>query len=780
MTLKGANRGLLWQAFFNGNGIARRLILALVVFSSAITAVITAVQLYGDYRSDVQSINDSLRYIRESSLPILRDSVWVSDDAQIKAQLEGLLRLRDMEFIAINIDGKERWAAGRQTSSHVVTDHMRLVRPYRGRDVEIGYLRVVASLDNVWSRLVDRLIIVLIDNGVKTLLVAAFMLLVMQLLVTRHLSKLSGYARAMDPRRLEGEDLRLDRSDKGRWRPDALDYLVQAINDMRRNLRDAYRDMRDANGRLHESEERLRLAMDATNEGVWDSSIAKGGVVYSPGWARMLGFDQTEVPPEYDTWESRLHPDDRDRALSLLRAHLEGESDVFVAEHRLKCKNGDWLWVLGRGRVVERAPDGTPLRAVGTCTDISELKEAQHDLQRLNEELEQRVAERTTDLAQARDMAEQASQAKSEFLSRMSHELRTPMNAILGFTQLLESDPRYPLPADQSEFVQEILFAGRHLLDLINEVLDLARVESGRISLMTTSLEIAPLINECVGLVRPLAERHAIAMTVELDVDYTIRADRLRLRQVLLNLLSNAVKYNREAGSVRISATAEPGIGVRIAVHDSGPGIAPDSLPSLFMPFERLPSTAQDVEGTGIGLALSKRLVEAMSGKIGVDSTPGVGSIFWIQLPVAAPVAADHPVEKAAAATAASADARYNLLYVEDNPANMRLMRRIIASRPEWSLLSAGSAEEGLALAQAQRLDVVLLDIGLPGMDGFEALRHLRGDPKTSDIPVIAVSADAMPHDVERGLTAGFDAYLAKPLELADFFRTVDRLLARH
>ena len=618
---------ILHDAFFNGNGVARRLIVALVLFSTAITAVFTTLELYRGYQADVGAINSSFSFIRRSSLPVLTDSVWVSDNMQINAQLEGLLNLRDLEYVAISVGDEVRWSAGELRSARTTRSEMHLVRSYRGQNVPIGQLTVVASLDTVWARLWDRLIVVLIENGIKTLLVALFMLLVFQLLVTRHLAKLSHYARNYDPRHLQQDDLTLDRPATGRWRPDALDYLVNAVNDMRHKLRAAYLD-------VHDSEERLRLAMEATNEGVWDWSVANERVLYSPGWTRMLGYEPDELPAVYASWESRIHPADRGEVLEKLQAHLQGQTRGFIAEHRLKTKSGDWLWVVGRGRVIEYSADGAPLRAVGTMNDISALKEAEHKLLQLNEELEQRVLERTVDLEQARVEAEMANQAKSSFLSRMSHELRTPMNAILGFAQLLDTSEKPALSPEQSDYVQEILFAGRHLLELINEVLDLARVESGRLNLELTEVDVANLAAECIALIKPLSEEKSLTVSSEVQAGCVAFADPLRLRQVLLNLLTNAVKYNQQGGKVTLKAHPDAPLGIYIGITDSGSGIAKEDLPKLFRAFERLGASEQ-VEGTGIGLALSQRLIEAMGGEIHVESEPGEGSTFWLTIPAA-------------------------------------------------------------------------------------------------------------------------------------------------
>ena len=375
------------------------------------------------------------------------------------------------------------------------------------------------------------------------------------------------------------------------------------------------------------------------------------------------------------------------------------------------------------------------------------------------------------ELRAARDDAERASRAKSEFLSSMSHELRTPLNAILGFAQLLERDDAQPLPPRQVDQVQQIRRAGEHLLALISDVLDLASVEAGRQPIKTAAVPLAPLVDDCLQMMRPAAQARGIVLHVERGAgDVTVAADRKRLRQVLLNLLSNAVKYNREQGEVQVSLSAAAGHGT-VAVQDTGPGLAPAQLQRLFMPFERLGAAGGPVEGAGIGLALSRRLAELMQGTLEVDSVPGQGSCFRIRLPLAAwpdgrgdaaPAAPSPPP----GATASQPARRCTVLYIEDNPVNAALLAAMVERVPGATLAIAAWPEDGLAMARADRPDLVLLDILLPGMDGYEVLARLRADPATRALRVVAVTANAMPDDIARALAAGFDGYLTKPLDL--------------
>jgi len=384
-------------------------------------------------------------------------------------------------------------------------------------------------------------------------------------------------------------------------------------------------------------------------------------------------------------------------------------------------------------------------------------------------------------LVAAKEQAEGANRAKSQFISQMSHELRTPLNAILGFGQLLQSDDRHPLVAEQKQHAQEILRGGRHLLRLINDVLDLGRIETGRLAIDNAPVRLLPVLDECIALVQPLAQERGVVLhrLARESCGCQVMGDRTRLQQVLLNLLANAIKYNRPDGQVAVSCHADAQ-SVRVDVHDTGYGLSSEQQQRLFRAFERLGADATSVEGTGIGLALSRRLAQAMGGEIGVDSEVGTGSTFWLRLVQAAQaqVAAPSAPPQAAVTATLAGDREYRVLYVEDNPVNIVLMEAMLARLPQLKVSHADHPADGLEMARATRPDLILLDIQLPGMDGFEVLRRLRADAGTRDIPAIAVSASAMATDVEAGLASGFAAYLTKPLDMGTLLDTVQRVLA--
>jgi len=390
-------------------------------------------------------------------------------------------------------------------------------------------------------------------------------------------------------------------------------------------------------------------------------------------------------------------------------------------------------------------------------------------------ELERRVEERTHELSEATAEAGRANRAKSEFLSRMSHELRTPLNAILGFGQLLEMDA---LSERQAEGVGHILRAGRHLLGLINEVLDISRIEAGRLSLSLEPVPVRETVGQAMQLVQPTASALAVTVRVEtIDERLHVLADRQRLQQVLLNLLSNAVKYNRPRGTVTIACEPAGDERVRISVTDTGPGIAAEKLERLFVPFDRLGAEATGVEGTGLGLALSKSLVAAMGGTMDVRSEPGTGSTFSVEVAVApGPEAAGLAAVAAAGPLAAPARPQ-TILYIEDNLSNLRLVESILSRRPGVTVLSAMQGRVGLDLARHHLPDLVLLDRHLPDIPGEEVFRLLAEDPRTRAIPVIMLSADAILTGVQRLLDAGVRAYLTKPLDVRRLLEVIDETL---
>lgn len=402
-------------------------------------------------------------------------------------------------------------------------------------------------------------------------------------------------------------------------------------------------------------------------------------------------------------------------------------------------------------------------------------------LAELNDSLESRIAERTQELRLALEASDEqskavaaASQAKSDFLAGMSHELRTPLNAVIGFAELMRmNETAEPLTRRQSQAVEQILGSGQHLLSLIEEVLDLARIEAGKLSMSVERVDPQLVVRQVCDNLRPAAEASGVTLRAPAPTaGLGVVADRTRLRQVLINLVSNAIKYNREGGDVLLEVRQTKD-GVALSVHDTGVGIPEDRKAELFQPFNRLGRETSDVAGTGIGLAVSRRLAEAMRGRLECASVEGEGSTFTLHLPLARPAAqpmtaSPIPTDSLPAAT---------MLYVEDNPSNIALMRHVVAALGPIQLHVAENGHEGLSLARDLRPDVILLDINLPGLSGFELKARLDADPLTRGIPTLALSASAMPGDIKRGKEAGFRDYLTKPLDIPAFAAAMNRAL---
>ena len=747
------------------DGLARHLILSLILFSSLITALITAIDLYSDYKRDIGGIENRMRFIRESYLPTLVESVWVADKVQIDTQLEGLSRLQDIEYLAIGVAGQERWRAGALRSKRRIASDIPLLRNYRGRAVNIGTLHIVASVDNVMDRLWNKLLETLLRNLGKSFLVAVFMVFIFQRLAGRHLETIARHLRLLGREPHSAQVLRLDRPAQGRWRPDTLDDVVSAVNSMHQDIGRSHAEILALNAELeqrvaertHDLERqnlRNELILDTTADGFFVVGLDGRILDVNPAYCRMLGYTRGEL-------------------LQLMVPDVEAnENAQEVAAHIAKILHDGH----DRFDTRQRRKDGS-LVAVEISVNLVALGDEKMFYAFVRDITERKQAEQA--LILTKNEAERANAAKSEFLSRMSHELRTPLNAVLGFGELLETDTAHRLTEEQNDHVREILHAGNHLLAMVNEVLDLSRIESGRLEVSLEPVALAPMIEMCVAQLRPLAAQRGIKVTLELEPNllHTVQADRTRLKEVLLNLLSNAVKYNREGGAIDVRCTPLENKRLRISVHDTGHGIVADALPRLFQPFERLDSAYTGIQGTGIGLALSKILVEAMRGVIGVESVPGAGSTFWFELPLAE---ARESIPDAAAAIFAITPicaSRHKILYIEDNPANMRLVQKIVTSREGIAFLEGVDGEAGLLIAIERQPDLILLDINLPGMDGFEVLRLLRENPVTRAIPVVAISANAMSRDIERGMEAGFSDYLTKPLEVQRLLSVVDRIL---
>lgn len=533
----------------------------------------------------------------------------------------------------------------------------------------------------------------------------------------------------------------------------------------------AYNDRKNLHAQkeaLAQSEERWKFALEGNGDGVWDWEIGRAEVFLAPRWKSMIGFANDEIGNLPNEWVSRVHPDDRQQVFSSFIDYCHTGRGIFHAEFRMRHKDGHYVWILSRGKVVQHAPDGRPQRIVGTHSDITVLKQAERALR-------------------DKQIAEAANRAKSEFLSRMSHEVRTPLNAIRGFTQLLvQRQPAGEVSGDSAEYLHQIQLSTELLSELVDDVLDLQQIEAGAISISREAVPLDDVVRQCTAMLAPLASRYQVLIDDQVDASVRVWADKRRLQQVLSNLMSNAIKYNRTHGVVRLSLSPAHAAGQHtLCVEDTGPGLNAGQLARLFQPFERLGQDTSQIEGTGLGLIITRSLTEAMGGQLEIRSQTGAGTRVYVTLPVAddgqemtdnkdtapigAPITADttaEPTQASATTHACTADAPLRVVYVEDNRINALLFQEALRPYPELWLEVAEDGQMALTVAREHRPEVLVIDAHLPGMSGFEVLKALRTLPGLADVPAYMCSADALPEDIQRAHEEGFVGYWTKPIDI--------------
>lgn len=783
-----------------GNKIGKKLMAMIIAFSSLITFFITAIQLFADYteqRNDLDATLDSVTV----NIPTISGSVWSFDEEQIVLSLEGLVNLRNIEHVIIKTEtGKSAWQAGTPKSEHVVERTYPLFYDKRGEQVNIGSLQVIASLDDIYDRVLSKALGILLSNGIKTFFVALFMFAIFYRLVTRRLAALA--------EKVENITQELVRSDiNGLYQADPKDDEIQSLRksfdhmvdklrttfntleDTNNSLQHAYEEVRTINSqlelRVHErtqhlsqeiiereyvqqslknSEQRLRDIAESASDWFWETGTDHCFTYVSSRCYEVTGLSQEEIlGKRRHALAAYLSPDYEPDIWDAYDEILRNELPLEEFRYRLKTRNGNIRVIELSGRPYYDAT-GTFKGYRGAARDVTDQVHYQEQLQK------------------AKEKADVASKAKSEFISSMSHELRTPLNGILGFAQLLIMNPKKALDKQQTLYVDQILGASNHLLTLINEILDLSRVEAGKINLEMEVLSPIDVIKDNIDLLESAARDYKVTITTDftqVPEDVQVVADITRFNQIVMNLCFNAIKYNRPNGHVDIILSVEKKRWLRISVKDNGYGLTAEQVDQLFTPFNRLGAETTDTEGTGVGLSISQKLVHLMHGQIGVESTPDVGSTFWFELELvqAAPVQNVHPILPFMSDNQSLKLLPCRVLYVEDNNENMMLISKIFDNFDQAELLQATTAEQGIEIALSEEIDLILMDLNLPGIDGFEALKILQQKEETKNIPIFALTANVHPDTIQRGIKEGFRSFLTKPVDIGSLIKTINSVL---
>lgn len=560
--------------------------------------------------------------------------------------------------------------------------------------------------------------------------------------------------------------------------------ILEAIlifNPLVKNIKKSISSLEISVDEYEVSEARLLEAQKLASIGDWQLNLLNNTLVLADEIYRIFGTTPDTFSPSVEALLQMVHIDDRQDVRVMLDSTILNCNSTNL-EHRIIRPDGSERVVYNQA-LAHKTEDGRIISLTGTIQDITAQNIVQKELELHQNELEDLVEERTLALQSACMQAEQANKAKSQFLSSMSHELRTPLNAIIGFSEMLEEYSDVASQEEKLDYISHIIKAGYHLLNLINEVLDLSRIDAGYLDINLESVPLNLTIKDTISQIEVgLANRSNISINNMIeDHKVTIMADQVKFTQVIINLLNNAVKYNREGGTVTVNAEQVGKDKLRIFISDTGNGIEATDIDKVFEPFERLSYKNSNVEGAGIGMTVTKQLVEAMDGTIGVESIVNQGSTFWLEMSLGKEINIPEKVKVTETRKINSSSVfKYTILYIEDNPVNAHLVMEALKKRGGYEVIISTTAEQGLTVAEEEIPDLILMDLTLPGIDGIAAFNILRNMKPTRKIPIIAVTANAMTDDIQTGLDVGFEEYITKPINVQDLYKAIDTHLPNY